>query len=263
MPFTKSGTASSVQTDPFASSPRQPQRPTVQSQIPRPAPVQQPVLPTTLPSKPRRQSSFVKYIVAGLVILLVAGLLVWGVSSLAGNNAPEKTAVTKPQYKEFVSESLGFTTEYPDGWTHEEGRKNGIDLVRFAHPKIRDNNTATAEVAILRLTSKQLGDIKDKEQFFETYTKTIADGFSSYSEISASEMTIDDLPAKKVEADIVQNGENDRAVFYLIYAEEDNGFIIVSSADKSQYSDLKSSLEVFVDRFENQITTDTTTESAE
>jgi|GEM_PF-6681097 len=262
LPFTKSGTASSAPTDPFAPSSQVTQRPPVQTQIPRPAPVQQPILPTTLPSKPRRQSSFAKYLAAGVVILLIAGLLVWGVSSLVGNKEPEKPAVTKPEYKEFVSETLGFATAYPDGWTHEEGRKNGLDLVRFAHPKIRENNTATAEVAVLRLTSKQLGEIDSKTQFFDTYTKTIADGFSSYSENSATEMTIDELPAKKVEADIVQNGENDRAVFYLIYADKD-AFIIVTSADKSQYADLKSNLEVFVDRFENRITTETIEETAE
>lgn len=260
MPFTKSGTASSEPVDPFAPK-QQATRPPVQSQIPRPAPVQQPILPTNLPpARPRRQSSMVKYIVAGLVILVFAGLLVWAVGSITSNNEPEKEVVEKPQYKEFISEELGFATAYPEAWTHEQGRRNGLDLVRFSHPKIRDNNTATAEVGIIRLTTQQLKNIKDKDQFFETYTKTIADGFNSYSETDASELTIDGLPAKKVVADIVQNGENDKAIFYLVYAEED-GFIIITSADKTEYDNLKTSMAVFVDRFESKLaSTDTAAE---
>jgi len=259
LPYTKSGTASSVPGGNPMEAPlpqQQPRQVQPQSrQIPRPAPVQPPILPTAAPSRPRKASPL-KYLIIGLGALLVAGLLIWLVVSIVSNDQPDSQpdTVEQPTYNDFTSEELGFTTAYPKGWTREEGRQNGLDLIRFSHPTIRDNNTSLAETVVLRLTSKQMKSVENKDQFFSTYGKAISSAFDSYSEVNAQELTIDKMQAKKIEADITQSGENDRAVFHFIYAKE-NGFIVISSADKAEYEKQKPNLDVFIDRFKSNLQT--------
>ncbi len=205
----------------------------------------------------RKQGSKFKLIIFVVLGLLITGLLMWAViaviSSRSSDNDQTSQSTTKQaKDTEYVSEQLGFATRYADGWKQEQTKEDGLDVVTFSHPKIRDNDTAVAEVAVIRLTSAQLKDIPDKETFYSTYQKAITDGFDNYSELDSQELTIDDLPAKRVEADIAQKGEQDQAIFHFIYAGKD-GFIIVGYVDKAQFKDLEDELNLVVEKFDNRV----------
>ncbi len=205
----------------------------------------------------RRKNSNLKYIVFGIIGFLIAGLLVWAVvaiiSSVGSNsNKTSEQTIKKPENNKYENKLIGFATEYPKDWSAEQTKEDGLDVITFSHPKVRKNGTPTAEVAVIRLTSEQLKDIPDKKEFYSLYQKALIEGFDNYSERDSQELTVDGIPAKRIDADISKKGEQNQAVFHLIYAGQD-GFVVVAYADKAQFKDLEDELELIIDKFDSKV----------
>ena len=203
-----------------------------QDTIPQPEfmsqPLQQPV--STAPSmqqqmaqqRPvKKRRSKLRLFVWLLVSLLITSALVAGVLWFVNrnNNAAEvvpDTPVEEVTVREYTSATLEFKTQIPSDWTDVESQEDGLDLVEFSHPTVRDNGTALASVAVIRL--RNLDPSQTAASFYETYQSALAAGFDEFSETSNQELEIDNLPAKKVEADVTLDGVTDKAIFYLIFA---------------------------------------------
>ena len=202
----------------------------------------------------RKKRSRFRLIILLLIGLAIAGLLVWGVATLFGGQSNSGDSTTKTEdssstTRDFESVLLGFSTKIPKDWEDAQRQEDGFDVVEFTHPDARSNGTPLASALIIRLRDL---NAEDKADFFKTYEAALSGGFDTFSETASEEVKVDDLPAKKIEADVEQDGVSDKAIFYLVYAGSD-GFSISQTADTGRFSDLESDLSTMISNFKNEL----------